>query len=201
MDIPTICNLDLSRLYISGKGFKSIKYNDGTDCYVRIPEYLCENGIELQTFNNVTKAYLNLTSDKDDSSIFSAINNWLRQVVADNFPHATVHPLGHNGYLRTRVDLQDNALDVVIFDEHKQRADHTILKQNCRVSSICMLTGVWCMNNTASISLRVMQMRVFPPLVESLNTEECLIIDDKEDVVYIPFQGGRNNEKKYNNMA
>lgn len=191
MDIPKISELKTEKLSISGKGFKTIKYDDGRDCYVRVPEYVSESGIEIQTFNNVPKAYMNLKSDSHDSDTFSVVNAWLRKVVDQHFPHAEVHPLGNNGYLKTKIDIQDDTLDVVIFDEHKQKVDYTIIQPNSRISSICMLTGVWCMNDTASISMRVMQMRVFPPLVAPLNTNDCLIVDEEEDMLYVPFRGER----------
>ena len=158
MDIPNISELNIERLSISGKGFKTIKYEDGKDCYVRVPEYVCESGIEIQTFNNVHKAYMNLKSDSHDSDTFSVINSWLQRVVTDHFPHAEVHPLGNNGYLKIKIDIQDDTLDVVIFDENKKKVDYTIIQPNSRISSICMLTGVWCMNDTASISMRAMQV-------------------------------------------
>lgn len=189
MDIPNISELKTEKLSISGKGFKTIKYENGKDCYVRVPEYVCESGIEIQTFNNVPKAYMILKSDSHDSDTFSAVNTWLRKVVDQHFPHAEVHPLGNNGYLKTKIEIQDDTLDVVIFDEQKQKVDYTIIQPNSRISSICMLTGVWCMNDTASLSMRVMQMRVFPPLVASLNTNECLIVDEEEDMLYVPFHG------------
>lgn len=189
MQIPNISDINTERLRITGKGFKSIKYDDGADCYVRIPEYLCENGIEVQSYNGIPKAYMNFKSDTHDSATFSKINHWLERIAEENFPGATVHPLGNKGFLKTKVELNDDTLDVVIFDQDKQRTDHTVLVPNCRVSSICMLKGVWCMNDTVSISLRIMQMRIFPPHIASLNTDECLIIDDEEDMPYVPYQG------------